>query len=238
MIRVHAGAAACALGLLAVILVVASLASRVLQELADERPIRILSVDAEQSLPTLFSVVIMFMAVALLALIAALERQAGASDASRWAILALGFLFMTADEALSVHERLVRPMRQLLGDEPLGVLFYAWVIPGLAIVLLVALLFVRFLRRLRSRTAVLFMVAGGLFLAGAIGLELAGGWYVERHGRGIVQGIISTVEEALEMAGIIVFIYALLDHLAARYGEVRLRLSADGAPQPSDRSHA
>jgi hypothetical protein len=69
------------------------------------------------------------------------------------------------------------------------------------------------------------MGAATLFLGGALGVELVGSRYAEFHGgENLTYNIIATVEESLEMAGVIVFIYALLKYIADNYEEVRFRL--------------
>jgi uncharacterized membrane protein len=57
----------------------------------------------------------------------------------------------------------------------------------------------------------LFFLSAGLFLAGTLGLEMAGGRYVEMHGNGtFTYALIATVEETLELIGLVVFLYALM----------------------------
>ena len=91
-------------------------------------------VDNEQNIPTFFSVFLLLFAALLLLIIAVLERNRTASHVLHWAILSLGFLYIAADEFIALHERLVKPMRKLLGDGNLGVFYFAWVIPGMALV--------------------------------------------------------------------------------------------------------
>jgi hypothetical protein len=59
-----------------------------------------------------------------------------------------------------------------------------------------------------------------------VGFELIGGDYWDTHGGKVTLGyiLIATVEEALEMAGVILFIYGLLTYLADKYSEVRFLL--------------
>ena len=181
-------------------------------------------VDAEQNIPTLFSVLLLFCAALLLTVITVLKKKQKDPDVSRWAILAFGFLLMAVDEALSIHEKLVTPVRELLGDGPLGIFYFAWVIPGIAVVLVLTLFLLRFLLRLPAKTRFTFIVAGTLFIGGALGLELVGGRYAELHGQeNMTYSMIVTVEESLEMAGVIVFIYALVKYIADHYEEVRFR---------------
>lgn len=76
--------------------------------------------------------------------------------------------------------------------------------------------------RLPARTAFLFVVSGAVYVGGAIGFELIGGYYAKANGvENLTYSMISTVEESLEMSGVIVFIYALLKYIADNYQEVR-----------------
>jgi hypothetical protein len=77
------------------------------------------------------------------------------------------------------------------------------------------------------------MVAATLFIGGALGFELVGGRWVELHGKeNLTCSMIATVEESLEMAGVIVFIYALLKYIAENYNEVRFRFDNFKDPRP------
>jgi hypothetical protein len=115
-------------------------------------------------------------------------------------------------------------------------LYYSWVIPGIPLVLALALIFVRFLSRLSGATRFWFLLAAFLYLGGSIGFELIGGAYEELYGRkNLTYNMLATVEESLELAGLIIFIYALLAYLAANYGEVRLRFSGEGEQVASER---
>ncbi|MGH8626685.1 MAG: multidrug transporter [Gammaproteobacteria bacterium] len=144
--------------------------------------VRLFYVDAENNIPTDFSTLLLFAAL-LLAVITVLKRKQTGSSVSHWAILSFGFLFMAADEAWSFHERLIKPVGKLLGDDNLGVFYFAWVIPGIALVLVLALFFLRFLLRLPAKTRLTFLMAATLYIGGAIGVELIGGRFYELHGK-------------------------------------------------------
>jgi hypothetical protein len=183
--------------------------------------------DNEQNIPTYFSVLLMLFAALLLAVITVLDGKQRIPYVSKWAILSFGFLFMAFDEAIQVHERLILPIRTLLGDRNLGVFYFAWVIPGIALVLVLGLFFLRFLLQLLATTRLRFLMAATLYIGGAIGVELIGGRYAELHGQqNWTYSMIATVEESLEMAGLIVFIWALLKHCANVYKEVLFRFEA------------
>jgi hypothetical protein len=69
-----------------------------------------------------------------------------------------------------------------------------------------------------------FVLSASLFIAGAIGFELIGGGYGDRHGfENMTYAMIVTLEESLEMAGVIVFIHALISYIETHYGEIRFR---------------
>ena len=119
---------------------------------------------------------------------------------------------MSYDEAFQLHEKLISPMRNLLGNEDLGIFYFAWVLPGIILVALLGLYFFSFLRQLPTKTRTRLLVAAGLYLGGAIGFELIGGAYAESVDKNIVFSFMSTTEEALEMAGLITLIWALLNY--------------------------
>jgi hypothetical protein len=170
-------------------------------------------VNIENNVPTFFSTFLLVTSAALLAVIAFQPAVAG-REAAYWRWLCLIFLFLAVDEDASLHELLIDPMKVYL---PLhGLLFFAWVVPyGLA-VLFVGLLYLRFVLGLPARTRRLVIAAGSLYLAGVIGFELIGGWYLSEYGESenMPYSLLVAGEEFLEMSGVILFIYALLDYLA------------------------
>jgi hypothetical protein len=215
------------LGAIAAGLVAASVAGQLSTFLLNHNHVKglvpLFDLSREQNIPTFFSAVLLLLTVATLGVIAALARHRPSGDAFMWAILAGGFLFLAYDEAFQVHERLIVPFQQLLGDQHRGMLFFAWVVPGMAGVALCAAFFFRFWLRQSPRTRVLFLVAAALYLGGAIGAELASGHHVVQAGSDNLKfNLLSALEESLEMSGIILFIYTLLRHIGDTYGEVRL----------------
>ncbi|GAB3384702.1 hypothetical protein [Lysobacter fragariae] len=182
-----------------------------------------ISLDGEHNLPSLFSTALLLSASGLLALITMLTRAHKAPDVSKWAILSIGFLLMGLDEDLALHELLIAPMRTLLGGQHLGIFFFAWVIPGIFLVVGLGLFFLSFMLRLPRRTAIAFAISAAIYLGGALGVELVEGWWRENHAyRDLIYQAMVSLEEGMEMAGVIAFIHALLRYVAGRYGEVRI----------------
>ena len=195
--------------------------------------VKLFYVELELNIPAFFSMLLLLAASLLLAVIAVLSKRQTNSRAAQWAILSAGFLLMAFDEIVAVHERLIEPMREILGADSLGIFYFAWVVPAVGLVLLLALYFLRFLRSLPPKTRFFFLLAAALYLGAAIGFELIEGWHVERHGKdNPIYIVLTTLEESLEMAGVIVFIRALLGYIADAYGRIEVRF---GEPHGDDR---
>ena len=189
-----------------------------------------LSLDKEQSIPSLFSTFLLIAASLSFAFVAMVERAGRSRDFRQWQILALGFAVMAVDESLGIHERLIGPMQRLLGSEQLGILYFAWVVPAIALVAVLGVYFLPFLRRLPRRTMIALVASGAIYLSGAIGVELFEGWWREGHSyRTIPFHLFVALEEGMEMAGVIILIHSLLHHLAGRYGDVQIHF--EGAPE-------
>jgi cellulose synthase/poly-beta-1,6-N-acetylglucosamine synthase-like glycosyltransferase len=183
-------------------------------------------VDIEHNIPTYFSALLLLCAALLVAVIANVNGKQRMPHVSKWVILSFGFLFMAFDEAFQVHERLNIPVGTLLGDGSLGVFYFAWVIPGIALVFVLGLYFLRFLLHLPATTRLSFLMAATLYIGGAIGVELIGSAHAELHGyENWTYSMIATLEESLEMAGLIVFIWALLDYCADKRSRIKTDLS-------------
>ena len=214
----------------AILLILASIAGQLMKYFAGHPNVHGLVpffyVEEERNAPTFFSGLLLMLAALLLAFITALRKKQGDPDASRWLILAFGFLYMAGDELLSFHEKLIMPVRHLIPEATHGIFRFAWVIPAIAVVIVLALYFLKFLLRLPAQTRLTFLMAATLYLGGAIGGELVEGWYLSSHtSEDFTFSMIATTEESLEMAGVIVFIYALLRYIAVNYNEVRFRIA-------------
>lgn len=218
-----------ALGVTALLLVLASITGQLTKYILGHDfaygLIRLFYVDNENNIPSYFSASLLLLAALLLALITALKKAAHAAYRFQWALLSFTFLYMAIDEAASIHELLIEPMKGLLGQQAGGIFFFAWVIPGIAVALVFGLSYLKFLLHLPAKTRWRIVIAATLYLGGAIGMELIGGRYADLHGtENLAYSMATTVEESLEMAGIIVFISTLLNYIADNYKEIRLRL--------------
>lgn len=220
---------------IAVLLIIASLLGQLLtfvvfpEFVSDHQQvqglIRLFNLNEENNAPTLYSFCLLLFSFILIIMITLLERRQQAPGTTKWAILAFCIFFMMADEAFSFHEKLIDPMRKLLNRDFYGIFFYTWVIPGIAAVILFVLFFYRFFRRFDKNVRRTVLIAGILYFGGAIGMELVGGLYEDIYGdTNLPYNLIATVEESLEMAGVIFFVKGLLEYVYTKYRTVQFEL--------------
>ncbi|HET9404228.1 MAG TPA: hypothetical protein VFO57_06590 [Burkholderiales bacterium] len=179
-------------------------------------------VSGEGKLPTFYSGVTLLACAMLLGLIAAHERSRGGFR-SHWIGLGAIFALMAMDELVAIHELSSGQLRVLLGITG-GPLYHAWVVPAMAFLAFLAIAYFRFLVALPARSRALFVTAGVIYVGGALGMEMAGAAYTAAHGQDLAYGVLSTIEEVLEMSGIVMFLYGLMDHLERCAPESRIRI--------------
>ncbi len=186
--------------------------------------VRLFDFNGEQNVPALFSSVMLLFCAGLLGVVAAVQIRLG-KHYGEWLGMALLFVFLGVDESTSIHERLSEPIRNALDTG--GVLYFAWVIPYGILAALVLLLSFRLLADLAPRLRLLVMLSGAIYVGGAVGLELAGSsyWQATEGQLDATYALITTFEETLEMAGLVLFAYALMTHLATALAPVMLTLA-------------
>ena len=193
---------------------------------ADKHWLDVVNMDRELNLPTLFSTLLLMMSAVLLQRLSTIEWNDNAAD---WTLLSRIFGFLALDEALQIHEILILPG---LRHQIHPALASTWVIPYGLIALGLLWRFRRFLTALPAKTSARFLRAGSIYLTGAIGMEMVGSFAV-RSGlirlHSLWYGAITGIEESLELFGLILFLYALMQELLMRNGEQKwvLRLHTD-----------
>jgi hypothetical protein len=168
-----------------------------------------LGLSYEKNLPTWYSASLLLLCGVLLLLVSAAKVQVAGTYRWHWKLLAVIFLYMSLDEAISLHELLSGFFNYG------GVLYFGWVIPASIFVLVVGSAYLSFLFHLPLRTRNQFVIAGALYVGGALGIEfLLGYWTDLAGGKNLVYGLIDLVEESLEILGVTLFVCALLEYLA------------------------
>jgi hypothetical protein len=177
----------------------------------------------EMNFPAWYSSILLMLCAVLSAVIAVLRHCEQQPLRWHWSGLALIFLGLSADEIAVIHELTVGPLRRTF--DPGGLLWFAWVILAIPAVILVGLIYLPFLARLPRMTAGRILAAGLVFVSGSVGLEMIGGAIAEDQGFTELSYIFAmTCEEAAEMAGLILYIRALLLHVRDHMGDIALRL--------------
>jgi hypothetical protein len=192
--------------------------------------VRLFWLDGEANVPTWYSASLLLLCASLLAIIAGAHRQRDTVYDIRWLILAVVFLLLSLDETAQLHELAIAPLRERFHTT--GFLYYAWIVPAGICSGLFALAYLGFLAKLPVQTARLMVLAGALYVGGALGVESLSAKQASLHGEHtIAYHAIITVEELLEMSGLVVFIYALLDYIGRQFPALQLRVSVSSAPE-------
>ena len=163
--------------------------------------VRFLALNEEMGLPAWTSASLLLLVAQALWLLADADST---TRRRRWAtqerLVAALFLYLSVDEATALPEQTIAPLRSALDLG--GALFFAWVVLYVPVALVVAVLCLRWVRGLPPVAARLVVLAGVLYLGGAVGVEMLGAWMWTQ---GLVDtmryAVVVTVEEGLEMLG-------------------------------------
>ncbi|MCA9972863.1 MAG: hypothetical protein KC425_21750 [Anaerolineales bacterium] len=184
--------------------------------------------NAERNVPTFFCAGLMAFAGLLFGLIGYARKDMG-RDKYYWGALGLLMLFFAVDELIMIHERLNEPMKRLLQLE--GYYWFVWVVPYVVLALILFFAFFGFFKNLPARTRNLLILGAVVFVAGAIGIEVLSGVYLELAVKAhtfneVYYEIASGFEEIFEMAGLVIVVYALLAFITTEFGEIGLHVAS------------
>jgi hypothetical protein len=181
-------------------------------------------VNQELNIPSLYSTSVLLFCSILLATISSIKRMQRDRYQPQWVILSCIFFYLGIDELTSIHESF--NYRVSLIVKTGGVFYYSWVIPGFIFALVCLLAFWKFLTHLPKKTRGLFLTAGSVYIFGAIGLEMVGGYIADTYGEGHILWILEiALEEFCEMLGIAIFYYALTTYISHQIRGVTCRVN-------------
>ena len=186
--------------------------------------VRLFYLGGEANIPTWYKSATLLICSGLLFMIAAARKRAQAAFVLYWRDLGIIFLFLSIDEIASIHEGLGVQLSHLF--EAKGVLYFAWVIAGSAIVISILVAYSKFLRSLPVMATYLFLLSGGIYVGGVIGVKMLEGWYYTLYGQKTLMFMtIVVVQQLFEMVGIVIFIYSLLSYMRfnVNVGVIRVR---------------
>lgn len=219
--------------LVAVVLLLAvlSVVGQVMRYRATNESVReialLFKLSAEQTIPAYFSAILLLAAGVLLLTIGGATRQQGRPFACHWAVLGVIFAYLSVDEAVGIHELAMAPMQRVLGSHAVGFLYYAWVLPAAGLLCILGLVYLRFLLHLPSTVRNRVIGAAVLFVGGAVGVEMVGGYLASTVSTSSVQYALSAlIEETMEMLGAVLFIYALLIYLSEEIETIGVSLGS------------
>ena len=182
--------------------------------------IRMFDLDMERNVPTLFSSAIILISAFLFYLLSKSPSEQEKGARPYWLGLSFVFTFLAFDESAKIHEQLGDFTERFV--EATGYLHYPWVISYSILIVILGLFYMRFFWKMESKVFWSFMGAAVMFLSGAIGFELLGANESSIHSTDtILYSVYYTIEETLEMFGVIYLIWILLNLLENKTLEVR-----------------
>lgn len=183
--------------------------------------VRLIDMDYEGNVPTLFSAFLFIFAAVLLMLISSQAEDKESAfkgwrgEKFKWAGIALVFIFLGVDEGTKMHEYVGDWVEQFINAQ--GFLYFPWVLPYMLIFTFLVFVYLPFYFRLPSKTRKEFFIAAALFLTGAVVFEVFSAREADLHGTAtILYSVLYTIEEVLEMVGLIVFIDSLFSYMRMR----------------------
>jgi hypothetical protein len=175
--------------------------------------LNLFNVDRELNFPTWYSALMIAFCAVLLKIIATGKKQQGDRYTKDWQLLSLIFCWLAIDEIVSIHEILIIPEVSQALHLP-WFLHSAWVIPGMIFVAWFARRYSKFVRHLPAKSRLHFIFAACIYVGGALIMEMIGSYFAESLSQqNIIYALTTSVEECLEMTGIVMLIYSLIYYL-------------------------
>lgn len=129
-----------------------------------------------------------------------------------WALVMLSLLAMSLDDAAEVHERVGGNLADAMGDA--SDLSYLWVAPWAALAAVIGIILWRQRPLLPAAVRRWLLIGAGMSIGAAVVLEVVATKTVNPGGEGSVTKrlILYSVEENLEMIGVLIVAYTLARH--------------------------
>lgn len=172
--------------------------------------IPLFDLDGEYNLPALFSVGLIASNAVLLSFVAR-HKAVATKDRKYWRAFSFLFAYLAMDEFAGLHERLGGIVHRLAPHLlPFGSTRF-WIAPMGLLLVFFTVYFFRFFWSLPAKIKVNFLVAGLVYVTGAVGIELLGDVYMwNRSQADFTYGLLSCFEELGEMLGMFLFLRQLL----------------------------
>lgn len=173
---------------------------------------QLFDVGHEANVPTYYSVLLYFFLAVFAFIIGLFEKEKG-NKISPWIFTMFLFFFLGLDELASLHEQLTYHTQKLLNTS--GFLAFAWTIPYLILLAILSIFYVPFIWRLKYGKFI--FLGAGVFILGAVGFEMVGSYFYDTIVFHSTQYMLaSSVEEILEISGLLIALYAFKEELFLR----------------------
>ena len=213
-LRIEPRSLLCFIGALFALEVLFVAAHLVLFAVAPESGLRFMfNLDKEVNFPSYFSALQLFLIGLVLTLLAPLTVARERVPAWFLILGGVGFFFLSADEMLSLHERLTRNLANIEWMPRFRDDHGIWIFIYLPLLVLGGALFWRpllALWRVRKGAIKLGLLGAALVVAGAVGVEIPSYVFQLRDTTGWVYPLQVAVEEFLEMVGGTVILWSAL----------------------------
>jgi hypothetical protein len=184
-------------------------------------------VGLDANVPTWWSSLALTLCTLLLVVIGAEHRRRGNHSSRPWWFLAMIVCFVSIDETALIHERVGNTISEMLQELATGSSswggarwIFAYIIPGI----ILALAYLPFYLRLPSRTRWLFAMGGGALVAGGVVCETLAHHVLRPTLGEVAYQLMTLLEEFLEMIGVAIVAYALLDYIRLAFGGLTLTI--------------
>jgi len=181
--------------------------------------VRMFDLDMERNIPTVFSSLILASSALCFYLLSKTKESKKHKETKYWLGLSGVFLFLSFDEGAKIHEKLGDYTENFVNAT--GYLYYPWVLSYGVFVLILVTLYFKFFWKMPKKIFWSFMLSAFVYLSGAVGFELLGANESSAHGTSTVTySVLYTIEESLEMYGVIYLIWILLTLLEKKGIEI------------------
>lgn len=177
---------------------------------------RMFNMDKEANIPTWFQTTLLFFAASLAFYTSAFYSSLHHRARHFWRITAAILAFLSVDELCSLHER-IRSVSH--ADISIGSIVlpahFVWIIPGTVAVIIVAIILLRYLKDIPSKTRNFLIIAAAVYLSGALGAELISALtWSEGNETTFSYLLLAGMEETMETAGVIIVCATILHCLS------------------------
>jgi hypothetical protein len=173
-------------------------------------PSRVFNIDQEANIPTWFTAVVALYLAMMASMIASVVKSQGKKMAWAWRGIALMGIYIAMDEVAGFHELAIDPIRDNWEISPW--LYQSWVIPAMAVVVIIAFIYIKFLWKLPMYTKFYLILGALIYIAGAVGVESIGGFVLTTQGLNDWYVQLAHIEEFLEMMGLITILYSSVEY--------------------------